>query len=289
MMRIKVILLFFLILCVIVTMTIAQRRGGSFPRGQSFQRGRSFLRGEQQLRSDFQTWEIDPEFKDDVFTFVRIEYDSSGAFSMTEGWDNDYPDADWNFSYRLHQLTSLNVNPESKIIRLTDPELADYPFIYMSGVQRIRLNTPEQTALRKYLLNGGFVMMSDFWNPDGWANMLNQMRGVFPDREPVELKLDHPIFHFVFDLKELPQIPDIHTWMGGQSFEYYHGSSVGDEAPHFWSYFDDKGRMVALICHNNDVGDGWEREGENKDYFHEYAEKHSYPMGINVVMYALTH
>ena len=75
----------------------------------------------------------------------------------------------------------------------------------------------------------------------------------------------------------------------GYSFEYNHGSSGGDEEPHFWSYFDDKGRMVALLCHNNDLGDGWEREGENKEYFKECSEKHSYPMGINIVTYALTH
>jgi hypothetical protein len=241
------------------------------------------------LRSDFQTWEIDPEFENDVFTFVRIEYDSVGSFGWWERWDNDHPDADWNFSYRLQQLTSLNVAVDSEYFRLTDPRLSDYPFIYMSGVQRMVLRSDEQAAMRKYLLNGGFVMMSDFWNPIGWANVLTQMRSVFPDREPVELKLDHPIFHFVFDLKELPQITDIQTWRQGESFEYNHGSSGGDEAPHFWSYFDDKGRMIALLCHNNDLGDGWEREGEDKEYFHECSEKYSYPMGINIITYVMTH
>lgn len=270
-------------------MAIAQRRGSSFQQGRSFQRGQPFRSTQPSLRSDFQTWKIDPEFKDDVFTFVRIEYDSYGSMGWWDRWDNDYPDADWNFSYRLQQLTSITTAPESKIIRLTDPELTNYPFIYMSGVQKMFLQSPEQAALRKYLLNGGFVMMSDFWTPEGWANMLNQMRGVFPDREPRELKLDHQIFHIVFDLKELPQITDIQTWIQGDSFEYNHGSSRGDEAPHFWSYFDDKGRMVALLCHNNDLGDGWEREGESREYFLECSEKHSYPMGINVIVYALTH
>ena len=289
-MRIKTVLLFCLVICVTVTMAIAQRRGDMFPRGgRSSLRSPSFQRSRQPLRSDFQTWKNDPEFEDDVFTFVRIEYDSYGSFGWWERWDNDYPDADWNFSYRLQQLTSLTTAPDSKILRLTDPELFDYPFIYMSGVQRMVLSSREREAMRKYLLNGGFVMMSDFWNPIGWANVLTQMRGVFPDREPVELKLDHPIFHFVFDLKELPQITDIQTWRQGESFEYNHGSSGGDEAPHFWSYFDDNGRMVALLCHNNDLGDGWEREGEDKEYFHECSEKYSYPMGINIITYVMTH
>ena len=28
--------------------------------------------------------------------------------------------------------------------------------------------------------------------------------------------------------------------------------------------FDDKGRMMVIICHNTDLGDGWEREGEDE-------------------------
>ena len=240
-------------------------------------------------RSELPTWEIQPEFKEDVFTFVRIQYDAYGPFGWWDRWNNDYPDSDMNFSFRLQQLTSLEVAPDGKVLRLTDPELFNYPFIYMAGVQRMTFSLPEQAALRRYLLNGGFVMMDDFWSPDGWANVLGEMRGVFPDQEPVELSLDHEIFHTVYDLKELPQVTNIHTWLQGETFEYHNGGSGGDESPHFWSYFDDHGRMVALLCHNNDLGDGWEREGENEEYFRQFSEKKSYPMGINIVIYAMSH
>ena len=240
-------------------------------------------------RNEFPTWEIQHEFIEDVFTFVRIQYDAYGPFGWWDRWDNDYPDSDQNFSFRLQQLTSLIVAPESKVLRLTDPELFNYPFIYMAGVQRMTLSGPEQAALRRYLLNGGFVMRDDLWSPEGWTNVLGEMRGVFPDREPKELSLDHEIFHTVYDLKELPQVVDIRTWREGYAFEYRHGRSDGDESPHFWSYVDDRGRLVALLCHNNDLGDGWEREGENEEYFRQFSEKKSYPMGINVVIYAMFH
>ena len=49
------------------------------------------------------------------------------------------------------------------------------------------------------------------------------------------------------------------------------------------------GRMMAFICHNTDLGDGWEREGEDEWYFREFSEKKAYPLGINIVTYALTH
>ena len=104
-----------------------------------------------------------------------------------------------------------------------------------------------------------------------------------------ELKLSHEIFHNVYDLKALPQVVDIRTWQRGYNFEYWHGPSEGDEKPHFWAYFDDNGRMVAILCHNNDICDGWEREGESTEYFHEYSEKFAYPLGINIITYAMTH
>ena len=240
-------------------------------------------------RSEFPTWEVDARFQKDVFTFVRIRYDSSGPFGWWDRWDNDYPDGDWNFSFRLQQLTALQVAPESKLLRLTDPRLYDYPFVYMAGVQYLSLSSSEQVALRRYLLGGGFVMMDDFWAINGWENVRHQMGKVLPGRRPRELTLKHPIFHIVYDLKALPQVTDIKTWRDGYNFEYFHGEPGGDLAPHFWAYFDDHDRMVALLCHNNDLGDGWEREGENEEYFRQFAERWSYPMGINIITYAMTH
>ena len=132
-------------------------------------------------------------------------------------------------------------------------------------------------------------MMDDFWSPAGWANVLREMNGVFPDRKPTELTLEHDIFHIVYDLKELPQVTDYQTWIDGYKFEHMHEYSSGDELPHFWAYWDDNGRMVALLCHNNDIGDGWEREGEHKEYFQQFSVQRSYPMGVNIVTYVMTH
>ena len=94
---------------------------------------------------------------------------------------------------------------------------------------------------------------------------------------------------FDYDLKQKPQAPSIQAWRRGWDFEYWHGDPRGDEGPHFWGYFDDSGRLMMLLCHNNDLCDGWEREGEDSEYFHQYSEKWSYPMGINIITYVMTH
>ena len=241
-------------------------------------------------RNDYPQWKIDRTFEHDVFTFVRIQFDSAGYGARGGGgWRNDFPDCDWNFSFRLQQLTSLHVDPNGRHLRLTDPALLDYPFIYMSNPNRIRLSDDEVAALRRYLLRGGFLMADDFWAPAAWAHVYRQMKRVFPDREPQELTLEHEIFHIVYDLKTLPQIPSIFAWRDGDLFEYWHGDPEGDEDPHFWAFFDDHGRIMALLCHNNDIGDGWEREGEEREYFVRFSEKQSYPLGINIVTYVMTH
>ena len=143
-------------------------------------------------------------------------------------------------------------------------------------------------ALRRYLLRGGFLMVDDFWGGAEWENFYQEIKRVFPDREPEELSLDHEIFRCVYKVKEKPQVPSIHHFLQGYTYEPRPDADGGRE-PHYRALFDDKRRMMAIICHNTDLGDGWEREGVDEGYFHEYSEKRAYPMGINIVFYAMTH
>ncbi|WP_437228797.1 DUF4159 domain-containing protein [Planctomicrobium sp. SH661] len=234
-------------------------------------------------------WEVDPAFPSDLFTFVRIMYNPVNG--MYGAWNTDYPDSDLNFSFRLQQLTSLKVSPNPIVLELTDHALFDYPFIYFcepgGGFNRnggLNFSDEEVQSLQKYLRNGGFAMFDDFWGEAEWENFAREMKKVFPNQEPQELPLDHPIFHIVYDLQEKPQVPSIEFGRRGISYERPDATEV-----HYRGFFDDAGRLVALACHNTDLGDGWEREGEDVNYFHEYSEKKAYPMGINIVFYAMTH
>jgi hypothetical protein len=271
-----------LVLVVVTAMAVAQYRGR---RGS---RGPRQIPGEELTdRRGVPDWEVDPQFKSDVFTFVRVKY-GSGRGRWGGDWTTDYPDAELNFSYRLQQVTSLKVNPTPKVLELTDDQLFDYPFIYIVEPGDLFFTDEEVDALRKYLLNGGFLMVDDFWGEYEWENFYEQIKRVFPQREPQELPLEHPIFHCVFDLKEKPQLPSIHL------AQRYRGTGITwerDDAkePHYKAIFDDKGRMMVIICHNTDNGDGWEREGEDEWYFREFSEKKAYPVGINIVFYAMTH
>jgi hypothetical protein len=256
---------------------LGQFRGGRRPRGPTFERG------------NVPQWELDPEFARDCFTFVRIKYRSDGPERSSRAWWTDYPDADLNLSFRLHQLTSMRVDPNGKVIELTDEDLLDYPFAFMSGVPGITLDDEEVAALRRYLTNGGFLMVDDFWGEANWEHFYHEViKRVCPDREPVELGLDHPIFHIVYKLNEKPQIPNVNHGVAsretGITWEVYDG-----QTPHYRGVSDEHGRLMMLICHNTDLGDGWEEEGTDPYYFATFSEPKAYPLGINIVFYAMTH
>ena len=232
-------------------------------------------------------WTNAPAFLRDAFTFVRVHYDVDPESPGSSGqlrWAIDFPDSDLNLSWRLKQLTSLQVDPNGRVLRLTEKELFSYPFIYIVEPARLLFTDQEADLLRRYLLNGGFLMFDDFWSEEEWEKFEKQIRRVFPDRKPVDLPMSHPIFHCVFDLKETPQVPGLPHYEAGRSYE-----RADAKDPHYRGISDDKGRLMVLICHNTDMGDGWEREGENEGYFRDHAEKFAYPLGVNIVFYAMTH
>lgn len=232
-------------------------------------------------------WTNAPGFEKDVFTFVRVKRTHNGGSGGP--WTTDAPDSDLNLSWRLSTLTALKVNPDGRFLRLTDKELVNYPFIYMVEPGSLYLDDTEVEALRKYLLNGGFLWFDDFWGDTEWNNMAEEMKKVFPQREWVELPIDHPLYHCVFDIKSKDRVPNVENGSRQQFNPDYPTWEKGGREVHHRVIFDDKGRIMAFATFNTDNGDGWEWEGNNHYYFEHFAEKIAYPLAINVIFYTMTH
>nr|WP_315854303.1 DUF4159 domain-containing protein [Stieleria maiorica] len=249
---------------------------------------RRHFRSIEEDRRGVPQWEVDRQFPGDMFTFARVRYDSYYGRGGGGGWRTDYPDSDLNFSLRLQQLTTIKVNPDPVIVNLTDDNLSDYPFLYMIEPGGLVFSEEEVLALRRYCFNGGFLMVDDFWGDRQYENLEFELARVFPDRKPFEVPLEHEIFHNVYDMKEKPQVPAIGRAWGSVTWEDTRDGS-DNSVPHYRAIVDDKDRIMVFICHNTDLGDGWEREGEDEEYFREFSVKKAYPMGINIVTYAMTH
>ena len=247
-------------------------------------------RGERDPRAGVPNWDRDEELPNDMFTFARIQYDSWGGGWRGRGkWSVDYPESDLNMSFRLQQLTSLKVDPEGTVLNLNEDKLFNYPFIYIIEPGQLYFSEFEVKSLRKYLLNGGFLMVDDFWGEVEWKNFERQFRRVFPSRKIVDLPIEHELFQCVFPLKQKPQVPNPRTAMRGASrgitWERWDA-----QTPNYRGVYDDHGRLMVVICHNTDLGDGWEEESRAGEwYFKEFSEPKAYPMGINIIFYSMTH
>jgi hypothetical protein len=181
----------------------------------------------------------------------------------------------------------MKVDPDTRVLKLTHADLFDYPFIYMVKPGRMVLRDEEIAALRKYLLNGGALMTDDTWGEDEWLNIQREMQRVLPGRAWTDLPKDHAIFHCVFQLdRDKLQVPPIQRWSRSGSSSRY-----GEETRqvYFRALLDDRGKMMVFSAHNTDLGDGWEREGENAEYFKTFSEPRAYPFAVNIVFYLTTH
>jgi len=225
----------------------------------------------------------------DEFTFVRVKYHSGGVnFRIRnyfgprwESWTVDYPTAEENFMKGLENWTSINVAERAVSLSLLDADFFRYPFAYVVEVGYLSLSQPEADSLSEWLQRGGFLMIDDFHGPFEWQNFVAQMHKVFPDKSIVDIPIDHPVFHCFYDFDRLVQVPGLGSWLNGRTYE------KGGINQHCRGIFDEEGRLMVLVMHNMDMGDGWEHTYDAR-YPPEYSAE-AYKLGINFVIYALTH
>jgi hypothetical protein len=223
------------------------------------------------------------------WTFVRIRYTAWPALDghyrrsyWTEPWAVDAPAAEQNLSRRVRTVTSIEVG-EPIVLTLEDPRLWEYPWIYFVEPGTMRLKDEEVPILREFLLRGGTAMFDDFHGPVEWANLEGELKRVFPERPIVDLQPDHPVFSCFYRFDAYPQIPGLGSFLAGRTWE------KGGYVAHLRAIEDDNGRAMALINWNTDMGDGWEWSNavEYPGYLKYTAE--AYRIGVNQIVYSLTH
>lgn len=221
------------------------------------------------------------------FYFTRGIYSDDFNIGDESGgsWSVDYPAADRLFLYALNRLSIVDTSLDENAVKLTDPELYSLPFIYALEVGSMQLRDEEIAALREYLLSGGFLLIDDFWGNWAWESLEIQMKKVFPDLDIIDIPTTHPIFHMMYDIEEIQQVPNKRNGI------VYESKGITHEGDGTRAYvrglFDDQGRLMVVINWNTDLGDAWEW-ADHPDYpadFTTYAVK----LGINIVIYAMTH
>jgi Domain of unknown function (DUF4159) len=230
------------------------------------------------------------------FNFCRAMFRSDRR--EKSGWSTDYPGADLNFSTRLSELTKADVKMEhgggeddiadAVVVQLTDDALFQCPFVLMEDAGTARFSPIEAQRLREFLLKGGFLLVSDYHGTYAKAQFDEEIGRVLPRaRYPIiDLPPEHPIWHSFFPVKTLPQMASIQTWRRtGGTIERWNNDGAPPDAR---GIADEHGRLMVVMIHNSDIPDGWEREGEDPEYFFHFSPD-AYAVGIDVLMYAFTH
>lgn len=234
---------------------------------------------------------------DGSFNFCRVMFRSDRR--EKQGWATDYPGADINFSVRLGELTKVRVKmanlgtedevPDAVVVRLTDEALFQCPFIFMEDAGTARFSDAEVDRLRDYLMKGGFLLVSDYhgsWAREQFDSEIGRAlpRARYPivDLSPP----DHALWRTMFPVATLPQMASINTWR--RTDDVIERWNEDGSPPSARGITDEQGRLMVVMIHNTDMPDAWEREGEDSEYFFRFSPE-AYAVGINILLYAMTH
>ena len=212
-----------------------------------------------------------------------------GATRVFGSWMMDAWDADIQFMWGIQRLTNIKLSLEPHPMPIDSPDLFKYPYLYAVEVGRMELRDDEVEKLREYLLRGGFMHVDDFHGGWQFRQFQEQMQRVFPDRKIVDLPLTHEVFHTFYDIDKVIQVPNVglgerYTASGGRYPTY---EQSDDTQPRIMGISDDDGRLMVLITYNADYGDAW--EWMDDPYYPAEFTTYAYRLGMNAIIYAMTH
>lgn len=212
------------------------------------------------------------------FTMARIRFESPafaywGPVGASNGppWSHDTPAAEQHLMKIMAEVTKLDVNPDPYVTSFDEEALFRYPIAYLCEVGYIDLTEKQARTMAEYLLRGGFLIVDDFRGERELENFKVQLRKVFPDRTLQEIPRNHPIFTCFYDISSLFPPPPYSQYL----------------VPQYLGINDDKGRLMMIAGHNNDLSDYW--EWSNDPFMPIEETNQAYKYGVNYLVYALTH
>jgi hypothetical protein len=241
---------------------------------------------------EYENFPLPPDYQEKTeWVFARLMYPAIATYGFrgnpdwkhgNANWTIDYPRSDRHLAEAVRRLTRIHARSVEQPVDLDDgDDVFNYPWLYAVEVGYWNLTDDQVKKFREYLLRGGFFMCDDFHGTQEWRGFVRTMNKVFPDRQIVEIPDDDPIFHVLYDLSDRFQVP-------GAQYLYSGRIAEKDGFGAKWrGIYDDKGRLMAAICHNMDLGDSW-----------EWADVPAYPekfssLGIkiatNYIVYAMSH
>ena len=198
--------------------------------------------------------------KAQTFSIARIHYSGGGD------WYSD-PSSIPNLLNFLKSNTSISTKSDEVRIKLTNKNISQHPYLYLTGHGNIKFSDNEVIVLRNILMNNGFLHADDNYGMDD--SFRREMKRVFPNKDFIALPNDHLIFNNYYHFPN--GLPKIHEHDG--------------KPPEALALFDND-RIIVLYTYESDLGDGWEDESVHQDPW-EIREA-ALKMGVNIIYFSLT-
>jgi hypothetical protein len=251
---------------------------------------------------EYEDWPLPADYQDKhEWTRARLRYPDIYGYperllsfrgrDFPGYWTMDFPRSDRHLLEGVRRLTRIDTKSVEQVVTLDgSDDVFNWPMLYAVEVGHWRLADSDAAQLREFLLRGGFLMVDDFHGTEPyngireWDTFKESMDKVFPERPIEEIPDGDPIFHTLWDLVDRLQVPGSNNYF--ETGLTYEDGETG-KVPHWRCIRDDKGRVIVAICHNMDLGDGWENADEPK-----YPERYTtmaYHIGLNYFVYDLTH
>jgi len=194
------------------------------------------------------------------FSIARIQYSGGGD------WYSD-PSSIPNLLNYLALNTPMSVHPEEYRIKLTDQNLNQFPYLYLTGHGNIGFTNDEIIALRSHLMTGGFLHVDDNYGLD--KSIKIEIKKLFPNKDLVALPNNHKIFNSFYKIDS--GLPKVHEH--------------DNKPPQAFGIFDND-RLIILYTYESDLGDGWEDPTVHQNPWP--IRQAALKMGVNIIYFALT-
>ncbi len=205
--------------------------------------------------------------KTGVFHFPRLMFHVSD--NTGHHW-NAGPIGDVILRKRLRDLTNVNASQDPIVVRGNDLDhMCRYPFVFMTSEGYFKLPADEEKNLKEFLIRGGFVHADDcVYDKHGkrfFTDYVKMINRLFPDNEMREVPKTHEIYHCYFDFPGgAPQIREARNTS--------------------YALFEKGTGRIMTYCTAGDLHCGWTCR-----YFPKDRNELAIRMGINIIIYYLTH
>lgn len=163
-----------------------------------------------------------------------------------------------------NEQINTRISESPKNIDAHNPEIFNYPIVFMTGHGNVFFSEEAAENLKNYLISGGFLHISDNYGLDEFIR--KEMKKVFPELDFTEIPYDHPIYHQKYNFSTLPKIHE-HDAKPAQGFGLFY-----------------EGRLICFYDYESDLSDGWEDEIIHNDP--PEIRRMALEMGANIIAYA---